>query len=96
MQDMVTATAMIRKSVYNLVGGFDESIKGGMEDWEFWLKCADLGVSSSFLFSFKLYFRSPFCDMGNYYSRALRLVQEKEGRGGEMEQFCGERKRKFA
>lgn len=25
-------------------GGFDESIRGGMEDWEFWVRCASLGL----------------------------------------------------
>ena len=54
---MVTATAMIRKSVFDTVGGYDESVKGGMEDWEFWLKCADNGVS--LLFSCPPYPCSP-------------------------------------
>lgn len=42
---MVTATAMIRKSVFDAVEGYDEAIRGGMEDWEFWLKCAHKGAS---------------------------------------------------
>lgn len=39
----VTATTMARTSVLLAVGGFDESIRRGMEDWEFWLRCAYLG-----------------------------------------------------
>lgn len=39
----VTATAMIRKSVHRNVGGYDESWKSGLEDWDFWLKCAAHG-----------------------------------------------------
>ncbi len=42
-QNMVTATAMVRASVHRLVGGYDESQRGGMEDWEFWLRCASRG-----------------------------------------------------
>jgi glycosyltransferase involved in cell wall biosynthesis len=33
-------TSMIRKSVYEVVGGIDENIRAGLEDWDFWLKCA--------------------------------------------------------
>lgn len=43
VQNQVTATTMVRASVLREVGGFDESIRGGMEDWEFWLRCAGLG-----------------------------------------------------
>lgn len=42
-QNCVTATTMARASVLHEVGGFDESIRRGMEDWEFWLRCAYMG-----------------------------------------------------
>ena len=35
---------MVRRSAHQAVGGYDESIRGGMEDWEFWLRCADAGM----------------------------------------------------
>ncbi len=39
----VTATAMIRKKVHKAAGGYDESLKMGFEDWDFWLRCAEKG-----------------------------------------------------
>ncbi|MCZ6684043.1 MAG: glycosyltransferase [Planctomycetota bacterium] len=42
-ENLVTATTMIRRRVHTEVGGYDESIRGGMEDWDFWLRCADRG-----------------------------------------------------
>jgi glycosyltransferase involved in cell wall biosynthesis len=42
-ENLVTATTMVRASVLHEVGGFDETIRGGMEDWEFWLRCAAHG-----------------------------------------------------
>eukprot|EP01113_Clastostelium_recurvatum_P042279 TRINITY_DN6843_c0_g1_i10.p1 TRINITY_DN6843_c0_g1~~TRINITY_DN6843_c0_g1_i10.p1 ORF type:complete len:839 (+),score=166.46 TRINITY_DN6843_c0_g1_i10:784-3300(+) len=42
--NLVTATAMIRKSVLERVGGFDTSNRQGMEDWEFWLAAASKGM----------------------------------------------------
>lgn len=43
-QNIVTATTMVRTAVHREVGGFDENIRGGLEDWEFWLRCADRGL----------------------------------------------------
>lgn len=43
-QNIVTATTMVRRDVHARVGGFDETIRGGLEDWEFWLRCADRGL----------------------------------------------------
>jgi len=43
IRNSTTATAMIRRDVQQAVGGFDESIRGGMEDWDFWLRCAAAG-----------------------------------------------------
>lgn len=41
--NLATATAMIRRSVHQLVGGCDETIRAGMEDWDFWVRCAAMG-----------------------------------------------------
>lgn len=38
-----TITTMIRREDFLAVGGYDESIRGGMEDWDFWLRCAAAG-----------------------------------------------------
>lgn len=39
----VDVTSLIRASTFREVGGFDESNRHGLEDWEFWLRCADAG-----------------------------------------------------
>ncbi len=36
-------TVMVRRSAHAAVGGYDESIRGGMEDWEFFVRAADRG-----------------------------------------------------
>ena len=46
-ENRATATAMVRMSALREVGGaggFDESLRGGLEDWAFWLKCAAKGM----------------------------------------------------
>jgi glycosyltransferase involved in cell wall biosynthesis/Tfp pilus assembly protein PilF len=42
-ENQVTSTCLVRKSVHQAVGGYDEEIRGGLEDWDFWLKAAALG-----------------------------------------------------
>ncbi len=42
-ENLVTATTMVRRSVHAEVGGYDEAIRAGLEDWDFWLRCAGRG-----------------------------------------------------
>ncbi|MBC7772383.1 MAG: glycosyltransferase [Pyrinomonadaceae bacterium] len=49
-ENLVTATAMVRRATWERCGGageggggFDESIRKGMEDWDFWLRAASNG-----------------------------------------------------
>ncbi|MBN2447276.1 MAG: glycosyltransferase [Phycisphaerae bacterium] len=36
--------AMIRRAAHQAAGGYDATIRGGMEDWDFWLRLADQGL----------------------------------------------------
>lgn len=42
-ENQVDPTAMVRRSVHRAVGGYDTARRGGLEDWEFWLRCAAAG-----------------------------------------------------
>jgi glycosyltransferase involved in cell wall biosynthesis len=42
-ENSASGRALIRKSVLEAVGGFDESLVDGFEDWDLWLRCADRG-----------------------------------------------------
>ncbi|MCC5835294.1 MAG: glycosyltransferase [Opitutales bacterium] len=42
-QNLVTGRTMIRKAVFEAIGGYDPDIKAGAEDWGFWLKAAEKG-----------------------------------------------------
>jgi len=44
IRNQVTIAAMVRREVALRVGGFDESLRKGLEDWDFWLRCASQGV----------------------------------------------------
>lgn len=40
-ENQVSGRALIRRSVFDAVGGYDESLREGYEDWDFWLRCAE-------------------------------------------------------
>lgn len=42
-ENLIAPTSAVRARVHHAVGGYDESIRGGLEDWEFWLRCANAG-----------------------------------------------------
>lgn len=41
--NMVTVTSLVRRKAWEMVGGFDESMVGGYEDWEFWIRLGARG-----------------------------------------------------
>lgn len=43
-ENVVDATCMIRRDVHRAVGGYEETRRGGLEDWDFWLRCANAGI----------------------------------------------------
>lgn len=55
--NLVDATSMLRRSVHAVVGGYDESIRGGFEDWHFWLQCANAGYWGSTVTEYLDWFR---------------------------------------
>ena len=42
-ENWVDTTSLIRKAVHSAVEGYDEAIREGLEDWDFWLRCANAG-----------------------------------------------------
>jgi glycosyltransferase involved in cell wall biosynthesis len=43
-ENFASGRALIRKQVLEAVGGFDEDLVDGFEDWDLWLRCADRGL----------------------------------------------------
>jgi GT2 family glycosyltransferase len=41
--NLVDATCAVRTVIHRAVGGSDETIREGLEDWDFWLRCANAG-----------------------------------------------------
>jgi GT2 family glycosyltransferase len=55
--NLATGRAMISRLAFDLAGGYDESITGGLEDWDFWLRCANQGMWGSTIPEFLDWYR---------------------------------------
>lgn len=56
-RNRVSMLCMVRKSVHQQVGGFDETIHDGLEDWDFWMRCAANGIWGATVPEFLAWYR---------------------------------------
>lgn len=56
-ENSMMASSLYRKSCWEAVGGYDESMKKGFEDWEFWIAITKLGWEFKFVEEFLFYYR---------------------------------------
>jgi len=73
-QNICEAGSLIHRRVFDAGISFDESMRQGYEDWEFWLQCADAG------------FRGVPCQSFGFQYRARResMVRESDRVGDEI------------
>jgi glycosyltransferase involved in cell wall biosynthesis len=44
VDNTIVCTSLYPRSLWVKVAGYDESLKQGFEDWDFWIRCADMGA----------------------------------------------------
>ena len=55
--NQLVATSLYRKKCWEEIGGYDEKMKNGFEDWEFWLAITKLGWNYKIIEEFLFYYR---------------------------------------
>ncbi len=76
----VCGNALIRKSMWRQVGGYDETMREGYEDWNFWLSCVEKGWEGQCihepLFCYRKHGQTMLADANAKRERLLaRLIQ---------------------
>ncbi|WP_242008611.1 glycosyltransferase family 2 protein [Flavobacterium glaciei] len=56
-ENNMMATSLYRKKCWEEVGGYDENMKQGFEDWEFWIAITKKGWEYKFVETFLFYYR---------------------------------------
>ncbi len=73
-ENQLMPSSLFRKKCWEQVGGYDESMKKGFEDWEFWLNVTKRGWEFQFVQEFLFYYRkakkSMLVDTINHHSEA--------------------------
>lgn len=80
--NQLVATSLYRKSCWKTVGGYDENMKKGFEDWEFWLSITKLGwhykIEDSFLFYYRKAKQSMLVDtINNHFEENKEYIVKK-------------------
>ncbi len=57
ISNMIHCTAMYSRSDWERVGGYDETMTSGLEDWEFWVHILDKNAKVKLLDSITFYYR---------------------------------------
>ncbi|WP_343616143.1 glycosyltransferase family A protein [Flavobacterium sp.] len=56
-ENILMPSSMYRKKYWNEVGGYDENMKKGFEDWDFWLSITKNGRKFKFVQEYLFYYR---------------------------------------
>jgi len=82
--NQLIASSLYRKKCWEEVGGYDENMKKGFEDWEFWIAITKLGwkykVVAEFLFYYRKSKKSMLVDTINNHSETNKEYIYKKHR----------------
>ncbi|WP_303317376.1 glycosyltransferase family A protein [Flavivirga abyssicola] len=62
-ENSLIATSLFRKKCWEQVGGYDEEMKNGFEDWEFWIAITKLGWEYKIVKDYLFYYRKSEASM---------------------------------
>lgn len=89
--NQLSATSLYRKTCWKSVGGYDESMKNGFEDWEFWIAITKSGwtykIVDEFLFYYRKSKKSMLIDTINNHSETNRAYICKKHKELYIEDF---------
>lgn len=56
-RNTVNGAALVRREAFETVGGYDESMRDGCEDWDFWLRLVERGFEGTIIPEVLFYYR---------------------------------------
>jgi glycosyltransferase involved in cell wall biosynthesis len=84
-RNTVNGAALVRRSAFEAVGGYDEKMRNGCEDWDFWLRLVEHGLHGVIIPEVLFYYRrrsdsmSRLMTASEAYDRPLReLIKRHE------------------
>ncbi|MFL6280526.1 MAG: glycosyltransferase family 2 protein [Vicinamibacterales bacterium] len=62
-RNTVNGAAIVRREAFDAVGGYDESMRDGCEDWDFWLRLVERGFAGTIIPDVLFYYRRRAASM---------------------------------
>jgi hypothetical protein len=62
-RNAVNGAALVRRDAFTAVGGYDEAMRAGCEDWDFWLRLVERGFEGAIIPEILFYYRRRFDSM---------------------------------
>ncbi len=79
----INCCSFFRKSMWESIGGYDENMRDGYEDWEFWLSAAEKGFKFEVIQDVLFYYRKHGVTMLDHArskrSEIIRYIKNKHG-----------------
>ena len=82
-RNTVNGAALVRRTAFEAVGGYDESMRDGCEDWDFWLRLVERGYRGLIIPEVLFFYRRNAASMSRVmtgddrYERPLRQLVAK-------------------
>ena len=82
-RNTVNGAALVRREAFEAVGGYDESMRDGCEDWDFWLRLVERGYRGHIVPEVHFYYRRAATSMSRLmtstprYEKPLRTLVAK-------------------
>jgi glycosyltransferase involved in cell wall biosynthesis len=84
----INCCSLFKKSMWKTVKGYDEFMKEGFEDWDFWRRCTRLGykvrIVPKYLFLYRKHGRSMFTEAMEKRDKLIDYIRRKESLTGEL------------
>jgi GT2 family glycosyltransferase len=85
-RNTVNGAALVRREAFEAVGGYDETLRDGCEDWDFWLRLVEHGFAGTIIPEVLFHYRRRTDSMSREmlderkYRRPLEVLVEKHER----------------
>lgn len=82
-RNTVNGAALVRREAFEAVGGYDETMRDGCEDWDFWLRLVERGLVGTIIPEVLFYYRRRADSMSRQmlderkYRRPLYMLVDK-------------------
>jgi glycosyltransferase involved in cell wall biosynthesis len=87
-RNTVNGAALVRRSAFEAVGGYDERMRHGCEDWDFWLRLVERGYKGEIIPEVLFHYRRRVESMS-------RVMMRDEAYRGPLDDLIGRHERSF-